>query len=78
MSWSGSLQRPEHVAALVARVVERPRPVTSVPGWRGLVCRLGAAFPSGTVASTPRLLAAARRAQEAWAREHRAGATLRG
>ena len=78
MSWSGSLQRPQDVAAAVARVVERPRPVTSVPRWRGTVCRFAAAFPSAAVAATPALLASARRKQEAWARSRREADTLAG
>lgn len=39
MSFSGVLLQPERVAAVVARVVERPRAVTAVPGWRGAMAR---------------------------------------
>lgn len=70
-SWSGVLLTPEQVAAEVARVVRRPRPVTSVPGWRGGVCRAYSAAPRAALAARPLLLAAARRKQKAFARRQR-------
>ena len=69
-SWSGVLLSPERVAAQVARVVQRPRPVTSVPGWRGGMCRLYSATPRAALAARPLLLAVARRNQKAFAKSH--------
>ena len=69
-SWSGVLLTPERVAEQVARVVQRPRPVTSVPGWRGGMCRLYSATPRVALAARPLLLAVARRNQKAFAKSH--------
>lgn len=69
-SWSGVLLTPERVAEQVARLVQRPRPVSSVPGWRGGVCRLYSATPRAALAARPLLLAMARRNQRAFARSH--------
>lgn len=44
-SFIGTLLTPEHVAAVVGRVVERPRPVTTIPRHRGVIARFGDAFP---------------------------------
>jgi NAD(P)-dependent dehydrogenase (short-subunit alcohol dehydrogenase family) len=67
-SWSGVMLRPEQVAAVVGRLLHRPRPVTSVPGWRGGFCRLYSATPRAGLAVRPLLLAVARRKQAAFAR----------
>jgi NAD(P)-dependent dehydrogenase (short-subunit alcohol dehydrogenase family) len=69
-SWSGVLLSPERVAAQVARVVQRPRPITSVPGWRGGMCRVYSATPRVALATRPLLLAVARRNQKAFAKSH--------
>jgi short-subunit dehydrogenase len=69
-SWSGVLLTPERVAEQVVRVIQRPRPVTSVPGWRGGMCRLYSATPRAALAARPLLLAVARRNQRAFARSH--------
>ena len=45
-SFSGVLQTPERVAAEVGRLIDRPRPVLTIPRWRGAVVRLLDAFPS--------------------------------
>ena len=45
-SFSGVLQTPEAVAAEVGRLIDRPRPVLSIPRWRGAVVRVLDAFPS--------------------------------
>lgn len=69
-SWSGVMLTPEQVAARIVRVVQRPRPVTSVPGWRGGVCRVYSAAPRAALAARPVLLAVARRNQKAFAKRH--------
>jgi NAD(P)-dependent dehydrogenase (short-subunit alcohol dehydrogenase family) len=71
-SWSGVLLQPDQVAARVVDVVRSPRPVVSVPGWRGAVARLYSAMPRGALAARPALHAVARRKQQAFARRQRA------
>jgi NAD(P)-dependent dehydrogenase (short-subunit alcohol dehydrogenase family) len=67
-SWSGVMLTPERVAGVVAAVARRPRPVTSVPRWRGGVARFYSASPRAALALTPALLAVARRKQAAYRR----------
>jgi short-subunit dehydrogenase len=76
-SWSGVLLSPERVAAQVARVVRRPRPVTSIPGWRGGMSRAYSASPRVALAIRPVLLAVARRNQRAFAKAERVRAAAR-
>lgn len=45
LSFSGTLLQPEQVVRAVARVLDRPRPVTTLPRWRGVLVRVGDAFP---------------------------------
>ncbi len=45
-SFSGVLQTPEGVAAEIGRLIDHPRPVLTIPRWRGVVVRLLDAFPS--------------------------------
>ncbi len=66
-SWSGVLLRPEQVADRVAELVRRPRPVVSIPRWRGGLARFAAAFPSLTLWAAPRIMAQARARQRAFA-----------
>jgi NAD(P)-dependent dehydrogenase (short-subunit alcohol dehydrogenase family) len=70
-SWSGVLLQPDQVAAQVAAVVRRPRPVLSVPGWRGGMARLYSAVPRGALLARPALNAVARRNQRVFAKTHR-------
>ncbi|KRE36998.1 short-chain dehydrogenase [Janibacter sp. Soil728] len=63
LSFSGLLQ-PEDVVAAVAKVLDNPRLVTTVPGWRGAVCRLGDVFPSLGMAALPLVIAQGRRTQK--------------
>jgi NAD(P)-dependent dehydrogenase (short-subunit alcohol dehydrogenase family) len=69
-SWSGVLLQPRQVAEVVADVVRRPRPVTSVPRWRGAMSRAYAATPRTALAVRPALFAVARRNQAAFARKN--------
>lgn len=64
LSFSGKLLQPEEVVAAVGRVIDRPRPVMAVPGWRGAICRFGAIFPRIGVATMPLMTAQGRRAQK--------------
>jgi NAD(P)-dependent dehydrogenase (short-subunit alcohol dehydrogenase family) len=45
-SFSGVLQTPEQVAKQIGELIDRPRPVLTIPRWRGGVVRLLDAFPS--------------------------------
>jgi NADP-dependent 3-hydroxy acid dehydrogenase YdfG len=49
LSFSGRLLRPPEVAAVVGRVLDRPRQVTAVPRWRGVQVRLADTFPELSV-----------------------------
>jgi NAD(P)-dependent dehydrogenase (short-subunit alcohol dehydrogenase family) len=62
-SWSGVLLTPEQAASTIASVVRRPRPVRSVPRWRGGVARFAAAAPGLALRAMPALMAQARRKQ---------------
>ncbi|MFD5654042.1 SDR family oxidoreductase [Streptomyces sp. NPDC127039] len=63
LSFSGKLLRPEEVVTAVREILDRPRPVTAVPGWRGLQARLGDAFPSFGLRALPLAVAQGRRVQ---------------
>jgi NAD(P)-dependent dehydrogenase (short-subunit alcohol dehydrogenase family) len=62
-SFSGVLLTPEKVAAEVAKLLDRPRPVLIVPRWRGLVVRLFDAFPRLALRLLPFLMRDAQRRQ---------------
>jgi short-subunit dehydrogenase len=63
LSFSGRLLQPEDVVAAVARVLDRPRPVTTVPRSRGLQARVADALPRMAVAVAPLVVAQGRRTQ---------------
>ncbi|AXH96213.1 SDR family NAD(P)-dependent oxidoreductase [Ornithinimicrobium avium] len=71
MSFSGVLLRPEQVADLVMRVVERPRAVVTAPRWRGLEARVLDLAPGLAVRLAPLVVRVARRQQSATARRLR-------
>jgi NAD(P)-dependent dehydrogenase (short-subunit alcohol dehydrogenase family) len=73
LSWSGVLLRPEQVADVVGDLLARPRPVVSVPRWRGALARLYATSPRVAGALAPVVLAQARRKQARFARRVRGG-----
>ncbi|MEU5721291.1 SDR family oxidoreductase [Micromonospora sp. NPDC047738] len=67
-SFTGSLLTPERVAARAARLARRPRPVVSLPRWRGAQVRLLDTFPRLALALTPVIRAAGRAGQRRQAR----------
>lgn len=67
-SFTGTLLRPERVARRVARIVERPRPVVSIPRWRGLQVRLLDALPGLALPAAGLILAYGRAQQRRLAR----------
>jgi len=64
LSFSGVLLQPEDVVRAVGKVLDKPRPVTAIPQWRGAIARLGAAFPRLGSAALPLLAAQGRRVQK--------------
>jgi NAD(P)-dependent dehydrogenase (short-subunit alcohol dehydrogenase family) len=73
-SWSGTLLSPERVADRVAAIVRRPRPVTSIPRWRGGVARFAATFPAVALRLGPKVMEQARARQRAFRERLAAGA----
>lgn len=63
MSFSGVLLQPSEVAEAVVKVVGRPKPVTPVPAWRGLMARTFALSPGLTLLGGPLVVKGATRAQ---------------
>ena len=53
LSFSGKLLQPHKVVSAVGKVLEEPRLVTTLPGWRGAVVRFGDLFPALGLALTP-------------------------
>ena len=53
LSFSGKLLQPHKVVSAVGKVLEEPRLVTTLPGWRGAVVRFGGLFPALGLALTP-------------------------
>ena len=72
-SFSGQLLRPEEVAPQVAQLLDRPRPVLTVPRWRGALVRVLDAFPGLFVRAIPLFMADARRRQRRWKKRIEAG-----
>jgi NAD(P)-dependent dehydrogenase (short-subunit alcohol dehydrogenase family) len=72
-SFSGQLMRPEAVAPRVTALLDRPRPVVTIPRWRGALVRLLDAFPGFATRLTPLFMADARRRQRRWKKRIEAG-----
>ena len=68
LSFSGRLLQATDVARAVDRVLDRPRPVTAVPAWRGLQVRLLDALPGLAVRLGPVIQRTARWQQRRYAR----------
>lgn len=64
LSFSGKLLQPEDVVEAIDDVLDKPRLVTAVPGWRGAVCRVGDVFPSVGLVGVPMMVAQGRRVQK--------------
>lgn len=71
LSFSGVLLDPGAVAGKIIGVVRRPRPVTSVPGWRGAQVRLLDLLPGLAVRLAPAIVGLSRRQQRSTARRIR-------
>ncbi len=73
LSFSGKLLQPEEVVEAVGDVLDRPSPVTTLPGWRGAVCRLGDVLPRVGLAGLPLMAAQGRRVQRRMLRQQQRG-----
>ncbi len=69
-SWSGTLLRPEQVAARAMELLDKPRPVSVMPRWREPVLRLFDALPGLSLRLAPWVMADARRRQQRWKRRN--------
>ena len=72
-SFTGVLMRPEEVAGHVERVLDHPRPVLGIPGWRAGLMRLFDLFPGVSLRYGEQVLAHGRRRQRRYARRAKAG-----
>lgn len=77
LSFSGKLLKPGEVVTALAAVLDRPRPVTTVPAWRGVQARLADLAPRIGLRAIPLAVARGRRVQRKL-RAHRARAFGRG
>lgn len=64
LSFSGKLLQPEEVVSAVAKVLDKPRLVTTLPGWRGAIVRFGDLVPSFGLAVVPLVVKQGRRVQK--------------
>lgn len=72
-SFSGTLLTADQVAPQIAGLLDRPRPVLTIPRWRGVVLRFFDAFPSLTIRLTPWLMRDARRRQRRYKKRIESG-----
>jgi hypothetical protein len=72
-SFSGQLMSPARAATAVEDLLDKPRPVLTVPRWRGAFVRLFDMFPGLAVRLVPALMADARRRQRSWKKRIDAG-----
>lgn len=69
LSFSGRLLQPDEVVDAVRKVLDKPRLVTSLPGWRGLQARFADAIPEVGLRLAPLVVRQGRRAQRKLLRE---------
>lgn len=72
-SFTGVLLQPEYVADRVAAVFDRPRPVVTIPRWRGSFVRIADRWPTFAIRSLAPVLAYGRLQQRRFARKVAAG-----
>lgn len=64
LSFSGKLLQPEDVVEAVRKVLDKPRPVTTIPRWRGLLARTADLVPELGLRLAPLVVAQGRRTQK--------------
>ena len=69
-SWTGVLLQPADVAARAVQLLDRPKPVTVMPRWRGPILRFYDAAPGLGLRLLPLVMADARRRQRRWKAKH--------
>lgn len=74
LSFSGKLLDPAEVVACVEKVLDRPRLVATVPGWRGVQARVADLAPSLGLRMIPLAVAQGRRTQRHLLAKPRIGA----
>lgn len=67
-SFTGTMLRPEAVAARLVRLIDEPRPVVAMPRWRGVQARAIDAFPRASLSMARLILATGRAGQRRHAR----------
>jgi short-subunit dehydrogenase len=72
-SFSGVLLTAEQVAPKIAALLDRPKPVLTIPRWRGAVLRILDAFPSLALRMIPWIMRDAERRQRAYKRKIESG-----
>jgi NAD(P)-dependent dehydrogenase (short-subunit alcohol dehydrogenase family) len=72
-SFSGTLLTAEQVAPRIASLLDRPRPVLTIPRWRGAMLRLFDAFPTLAIRLTPLIMRSAERRQGRYRRRIETG-----
>ncbi len=72
-SFSGTLLTAEQVAPRIAALLDHPRPVLTIPRWRGAMLRFFDAFPSLALRLLPLLMRDAQRRQGQYKRKIQAG-----
>ena len=72
-SFSGTLLTAEQVAPRIAGLLDRPRPVLTIPRWRGAMLRFFDAYPSLALRLLPMLMRDAQRRQRRYKRRIQAG-----
>ena len=72
-SFSGTLLTAEQVAPRIAALLDRPRPVLTIPRWRGALLRIFDAFPSLAIRLTPWIMRDAERRQRRYKRKIESG-----
>ena len=65
-SFSGALLRPDYVAARTVALLDHPRPVLTIPRWRGLMVRAFDAAPGPSTRLIGLWMRDARRRQRRW------------
>jgi NAD(P)-dependent dehydrogenase (short-subunit alcohol dehydrogenase family) len=69
-SWSGVMLKPEEVAARAVAVLDKPRPVVTMPRWRGAAVRAIDLWPAAFLRLQPLVIRDALRKQSRWRRRH--------
>lgn len=73
LSFSGVMLMPEQVAERVEGLIDKPKPVLTIPSWRGRFARFFDRHPQLSLRLTPLLMRDARRRQRAFKKKVESG-----